>query len=139
MADQQAERGEDVMDKAQKAKAASIGIAQAIAAANKHVPGTVLEAEFEAEENQAFWEVEIATDDGTRMEVKVDSQTGGILSSEEKKLKGDQKSMQQGKGYKDQGSKGEHECCEGEGQGMGGGHMGGGHMKGGGMKGHMQE
>jgi len=73
------------------------------------------------------------------MEVKVDSQTGAILSSEEKKPKGDQKSMQQGKGHKHQGSKGEHECCEGEGQGMGGGHMGGGHMKGGGMKGHMQE
>ena len=139
MADQQVDSGQDVMDKAEKAKAASIGIAQAIAAANKHVPGTVLEAEFEVEANQAFWEVEIVTDEGTVMEVKVDSHTGAILSSEEEKPEDGQKPMRHGKGYKHQGSKDEHECCEGEGQGMGGGHMGGGHMKGGGMKGHMQE
>jgi len=137
MADQQAEPGRDVMDKAQKAKAASVGIAQAIAAANTHVPGTVLEAEFDAEENHAFWEVEIVTDDGKIMEVKVDSQTGAILSSEEEEPENDQKPMRQGKGDKHQGSKGEHECCEGD--GMGSGHMGGKHMGGGGMKGHMQE
>jgi mono/diheme cytochrome c family protein len=137
MADQQAESGKDVMDKAQKAKAASIGIAQAIAAASNHVPGTVLEAEFEVEEDQALWEVKIVTDDGTLMEVNVDSQTGSILSSEEEKPEDDQKPMRHGKGDKPQGSKGEHECCEGE--GMGSGHMGGEHMGGGGMKGHMQE
>jgi mono/diheme cytochrome c family protein len=97
MPGQQVEPGKDVMDKAEKAKAAFIGIAQAITAANNHVPGTVLEAEFDAEENQAFWEVEIVTDDGKIMEVKVDSQTGAILSSEEEKPKNDQKPMRQGK------------------------------------------
>ena len=137
MADQEAGPGKDVMDKAEKAKAASMGIAQAIAAANNHVPGTVLEAEFEVEEDQALWEVIIVTEDGTFMEVHVDSQTGSILSSEEKKSADDQKSMRKGKGDKHQGSKGEHECCEGE--GMGSRHMGGKHMGGGGMKGHMQE
>jgi len=147
MAGQQSEPGEDVMGKAEKAKAATIGIVQAIAAANNHVPGTVLEAEFEVEKDQAFWEVEIVTEDGKRMEVKVDSQTGSILSSEEEKPEDDQKPMRHGKGQKHQGGKGEHECCKGE--GMGDGHMGGGGMKGGCMdgggmeggcmKGHRQE
>jgi len=152
MAGQQTEPGEDVMDKAEKAKAAMIGIAQAIAAANNHVPGTVLEAEFEAEGDQAFWEVEIVTDDGKVMEVKVDSQTGAILSSEEEKPEDNQKPLRHGKGKMHQGEKGEHECCKGEGMSeghMGGGHMGGGDMKGGCMdgggmeggcmKGHKQE
>jgi hypothetical protein len=128
MADQQPKRGEDLMEKAAKAKAAPIGMGQAIAAANNHVPGTVLEAEFEAEDDQSFWEVEIVTDDGTLMEVKVDSQTGAILSSEEHKSKYDQQSMRQGTGHMHQGAKGEQGCCEGE--SMEGGCMGGGCMKG---------
>lgn len=142
MAGQQVDPGEAVMDKAAKAKAATIGIAQAVTAANNHVPGTVLEVEFQAEEDQGFWEVEIVTDDGKMMEVKVDSQTGAILSSEEEKPKDDQKPMRHGKGKKHHGLKGQHEGCEGE--GMGGGHMSGGGMKGGSMagecmKGHKQE
>ena len=152
MAEQQSEPDEDVRDKAKKAKVAVIGIAQAIAAANNYVAGTVLEAEFEAEEDQAFWEVEIVTDEGTVMEVKVDSQTGAILSSEEEKPEADRKPMRHGKGQKHQGAKGEHECCKGEGMAeghmggggmkggcMGGGQMGGGGMEGGCMKGHKQE
>jgi mono/diheme cytochrome c family protein len=57
MADHKSGPGMEVMDKVAKAKAASIGITEAIAAATRHVPGTVLEAEFEAEENQVLWEV----------------------------------------------------------------------------------
>jgi hypothetical protein len=123
--------------KAEKAKAASISITQAIAAANNHVPGTVLEAEFEAKEDQSFWEVEIATDDGKFMEIKVDSQTGAILSSEEEKPEHDQKHKRKQKGKRHQGSNGEHEGCEGG--SMCGGSMEGGHMGGGPMKGHKQE
>ncbi len=137
MADQQMKPSKGVMDKAEKAKAASIGIAEAIAAANKHVPGTVLEAEFEVKEEQSFWEVEIATDDGKLMEIKVDSQTGAILSSEEEKPEHDQKHKRKQKGKRHQGSNGEHEGCEGG--GMCGGSMEGGHMGGGPMKGHKQE
>jgi mono/diheme cytochrome c family protein len=137
MADQQMKPSEGVMDKAEKAKAASIGIAEAIAAANKHVPGTVLEAEFEVKEEQSFWEVEIATDDGKLMEIKVDSQTGAILSSEEEKPEHDQKHKRKQKGKRHQGSNGEHEGCEGG--SMCGGSMEGGHMGGGPMKGHKQE
>ena len=128
--------------KAEKAKAASIGIAEAIAAANNHVPGTVLEAEFEVEEDQVFWEVEIATDDGKLMEVKVDSQTGSILSSEEEKPDHDQKHKGKQKVKRHQGSKGEQEGCEGGCMGGGSmerGKMGSGHMGGGPMKGHTQE
>lgn len=135
MADQQTATGEEVIEKVEKAKAASIGIAQAIAAANTHVPGTVLEAEFEVEEDQAFWEVEIAADDGKVMEVKVDSQTGAILSSEEEKPDDNQKSLLEGKGNSHQPSKGEQGCCEGG--SMGGGHRRDGHMGGGDMGGPM--
>lgn len=151
MADQQSGPGGEVKDKAAKAKAASIGITEAIAAANTHVPGTVLEAEFESEENQVFWEVEIATEDGKLMEVNVDGQTGAILSSEEKKPKDGKNPMGHGKGRMHQESKaecghmGEGYMSDGGmkgghmgGEGMEGGHMGEGHMGGGGMKGgHM--
>jgi mono/diheme cytochrome c family protein len=125
------------MGKAEKAQAASIIITQAIAAANNHVPGTVLEAEFEAKEDQSFWEVEIATGDGKLMEVKVDSQTGAILSSEEEEPEYDKKHKRKQKGKGHQGSKGKHRG--GEGGGMGGGGMEGGQMGGGHMNGHKQE
>jgi len=127
MPDQQTDEGEEFKDKADKAKAASIGIAEAIAAATNHVPGTVLEAGFETEDDQAFWEVELVTDDDKLMEVKVDSQTGAILSSEEEKPENGQKPKRHGKGKKEKSMKGEDQCCDGE--GMDGGHM----------KGHMQE
>ncbi|MGD9852363.1 MAG: c-type cytochrome [Nitrospirales bacterium] len=126
MADHKVGPGGEVMDKMAKAKAASIGITEAIAAATNHVPGTVLEAEFEAEENQVFWEVEIATEDGKLMEINVDGQTGAILSSEEKKPKEGKKSRRHGKGKMQQESKGEHMG----GEGMKGVHMGGEDMKG---------
>ena len=132
MGDKQRKRGEDLMEKASKAKGASIDMGQAIVAANNYVPGTVLEAEFVAQEDQSFWEVEIVTDDGTLMEVNVDSQTGTILSSEEHQSKYDQQSMRQGSSRMHQGAKDEQECCEGE-------RMEGGCMRGGCMKGHQGE
>lgn len=132
MAEHTSGPGGEIMDKVEKAKGASIGITEAIAAAIKHVPGTVLEAEFEAEENQVFWEVEIATDDGKLLEINVDGQTGAILSSEEKKPKDGQKSRRHGKGKMQHESKGEPGCCEG-------GHMGEGHMGGGGRQGGYME
>jgi hypothetical protein len=84
-----------------------------------------------------FWEVEIATDDGKLMEVKVDSQTGSILSSEEEKPDHDQKHKGKQKGKRHQESKGAHKGYESE--GMGGGSMEGGHMGGGPMKDPTQE
>lgn len=130
-ADLLAGQASESMGNAEKAKAASISITQAIAAANNHVPGTVLEAEFEAKEDQSFWEVEIATDDGKLMEVKVDSQTGAILSLDEEKPEHTQKHQRKQKGKMHQGSKGDHEGCEG-------GCMGGGGMSGD-IKGHKME
>ena len=130
MADQQTGLGDgELQDKMAKAKAAPIGITEAIAAANAHVPGTVLEAEFEAEENQAFWEVEIATEGGKLMEIKVDHQTGAILSSEEKPIKDGKKPMRHGKGRMHQDPNAE-DGYMGSG-GMKGGHMGEGPMGGG--------
>ena len=130
MADQQTGLGDgELQDKMAKAKAAPIGITEAIAAANTHVPGTVLEAEFESEENQISWEVEIATEGGKLMEIKVDHQTGAILSSEEKPIKDGKKPMRHGKGRMHQDPNAE-DGYMGSG-GMKGGHMGEGPMGGG--------
>lgn len=44
----------ELREKIEKAKGASISIPQAIATANQKASGTVLEAEFEAEDDQTF-------------------------------------------------------------------------------------
>ena len=101
----------ELREKVEKTKGASISITQAIATANKKVPGTVLEAEFEAEDDQTFWEVKVSTDDGRVMEVKIDSQSGEVLSSGEKKPVQARKQMRKHKDTHHQGSEKEHACC----------------------------
>jgi uncharacterized membrane protein YkoI/mono/diheme cytochrome c family protein len=68
----------------QSAQAATISLMDAIAIAQREVKGTVIETKFEHEGERAFWKIEIATDDDRIMEVIVDSQSGAVLSSEEK-------------------------------------------------------
>jgi mono/diheme cytochrome c family protein len=70
--------------KVEKAKASAVSITDAIGIALQQTPGTVLEAEFEIEDGQALWEIEVATEDGRIMEILVDSQTGDIVTTEEK-------------------------------------------------------
>lgn len=101
----------EVKEKVEKAKGASISITQALATANEKVAGTVLEVEFEIENGRNFWEVEVGTSDGKMMEIKIDSQNGEVLSSEEKNLEEPQKQMGRHKGMQHHGSDKEHECC----------------------------
>jgi uncharacterized membrane protein YkoI/mono/diheme cytochrome c family protein len=104
------------MERIEKAKSAAISMTQAIATANQQVTGTVIEAGFEIEGGQAFWEVEVATEDGPIMKVAIDSQSGAVLSSEEiqetSKKKGHKNRMRMRKGQQ-HGLEKEQECCGG--------------------------
>lgn len=76
--------GEDeIKKKVEWASTAKVTIDQAVNAALKKVPGTVIEAELE-EVKRVTWEVEVVTDDGKVMEVLVDVDTGAVVSAEEK-------------------------------------------------------
>lgn len=60
-------------------KLAKISLLQAIAKAQKRVPGTVIEAELEVEHRYLIYEVEIITSAGEILEVIVDAGNGRIL------------------------------------------------------------
>jgi uncharacterized membrane protein YkoI len=64
------------------ADATSLTEEQVIEIALMEVPGNVTEIELEEDHGQAVYEVEILTDDGTEMEVKVAAGTGDILEIE---------------------------------------------------------
>jgi len=61
--------------------AAKLSMVEAIAAAKKQFPGQVLEAELEREDGQRVYEIEIASTTGVVTEIKVDAQSGDVLSS----------------------------------------------------------
>ena len=61
---------------------AKLSMEEAIAKAKTQFPGQVLEAELEREHGQAVYEIEIAGTTGAVTEVKVDEQSGEVLSSE---------------------------------------------------------
>ena len=61
---------------------AKLSMEEAIATAKAKFPGQVLEAELENEHGQAVYEIEIASTTGTVTEIKVDAQSGEMLSSE---------------------------------------------------------
>ena len=91
----------------------AINIQQAITAATKHVAGDAIEAEFETEEAQAFWEITIASDDGKVMEVHIDGESGNVLSVKEKSYEEKHKRMRKRKGKMGE-HKGDHEGCSKE-------------------------
>ena len=102
----------DPLKQAEQAASAAITIQQAITATTEQVPGTVIEAEFETKEANAFWEVTVASNDGKVLEVHIDSESGKVLSSEEKhyEKKGRQKRMRKRKGKMGEHDD-DHGCC----------------------------
>ncbi len=63
---------------------AKLSMEEAITTAKTKFPGQVLEAEFENEDGQAVYEIEIASTTGEMTEIKVDAQSGELLDSESK-------------------------------------------------------
>jgi len=61
---------------------ATLSLEEAIGKAKAKFPGQVLETELEREEGQAVYEIEIASTTGVVTEVKVDAQSGEVLSSD---------------------------------------------------------
>ena len=72
----------DSPDQGPNASSATLSMEKAIATAKAKFPGKVLEAEFEHEDGKAVYEIEIAGNTGEVMELKVDAQSGEVLSSE---------------------------------------------------------
>ncbi len=61
---------------------ATVSLEEAIGKAKAKFPGQVLETELESEEGKAVYEIEIASAASVVTEVKVDAQSGEVLSSE---------------------------------------------------------
>lgn len=61
---------------------AKLSMEEAIATAKTKFPGQVLEAELETEHGQAVYEIEIAGTTGAVTEIKIDAQSGELLSSD---------------------------------------------------------
>jgi mono/diheme cytochrome c family protein len=104
---------EDSLKQAEQAAGAAIHIQQAITAATEHVSGSAIEAEYETEEGQAFWEITIVSDDGKLLEVNIDSENGNVLSVEEKSPEEKHKRMRKRKGKMGE-HEGDHEGCSKE-------------------------
>jgi uncharacterized membrane protein YkoI len=60
---------------------ARISLTQAIAVAERHVPGNAVGVELEQRDGRAFYEVEVASA-GRTVEVKVDSADGSVIGAE---------------------------------------------------------
>lgn len=78
------EKGEKSKDKAAMAAAAKISIEQAIKTASDKMPGKIIEAELEHKNGKLVWEIEIVKD-GHVTELHVDSATGDVIASKDKK------------------------------------------------------
>jgi uncharacterized membrane protein YkoI len=61
---------------------AKISLVEAINIAEQATGGKSSEAEFEMEDGQAIYEVEVRMTDGTEIEVEIDAQSGTVLKQE---------------------------------------------------------
>ena len=77
-----AQSSESTHGQAEGQLTAKLSMEEAIATAKTKFPGQVLEAELENEEGKAVYEIEIASTNGVVTEIKVDAQTGELLSSD---------------------------------------------------------
>lgn len=71
----------DSADDRAEAKAAEVTVADAIAAALKHRPGTAVSAELDDEDSNPLWDIDILTSGGAWHSVQVDPGTGEVLGS----------------------------------------------------------
>jgi len=77
-----AQSSESTHGQAEGQLTAKLSMEEAITKAKTKFPGQVLETELENEDGQTVYEIEIAGTNGVVTEVKVDAQTGELLSSE---------------------------------------------------------
>lgn len=77
-----AHSSEDLQGQKEGLLTAKLSIEEAILTAKSKFPGQALEAEFENEKGKAVYEIEIASSTGAVTEVKVDAQSGELLSND---------------------------------------------------------
>ena len=77
-----AQSSESTHGQAEGQLTAKLSMEEAITKAKTKFPGQVLETELENEHGQAVYEIEIASTNGVVTEIKVDAQTGELLSSD---------------------------------------------------------
>ena len=77
-----AQSSESTHGQAEGQLTAKLSMEEAIATAKTKFPGQVLETELENEHGQTVYEIEIAGTNGVVTEIKVDAQTGELLSSD---------------------------------------------------------
>ena len=77
-----AQSSESTHGQAEGQLTAKLSMEEAITKAKTKFPGQVLESELENEDGQTVYEIEIAGTNGVVTEVKVDAQTGELLSSD---------------------------------------------------------
>ena len=70
------------MSEAQAATQAKLSYQQAGEAALQRVPGHVIGVEFDADHNQAVWEVEVVDANGDVHELEIDANSGEVVKQE---------------------------------------------------------
>ncbi len=73
---------EETHEQGEGVSPATLSMEEAIATAKTKFPDQVLEAELEHEQGKAVYEIEIASTTGMVTEIKVDAQSGELLSSD---------------------------------------------------------
>lgn len=58
-------------------------LAEAVADLLKRYPGRIIEVEFERDDGEAVYELELVTEDGRLIDAEVDARTGAVLEVEE--------------------------------------------------------
>ena len=77
-------KGEDSKQLVAMAMAAHITIEEAMKTALENFPGKVIQAELEMKQDKTVWEVEVLTAEQTIMAVYIDSDSGSVITTEEK-------------------------------------------------------
>jgi uncharacterized membrane protein YkoI len=83
-AEKNKQKEEDAKEGLAMAMAAKIGIEEAIKTALENFPGKVVEVDLEKKQERIVWEIGILTAERGIMSVYVDSDTGSVITTEEK-------------------------------------------------------
>lgn len=88
------EKGEDATQVVAMAQTATVTIEQAIKTAVENFPGKVVEAELGQNHGKTAWEVEILTSEQGVMVVRIDAESGSVITTEQKTAPGNSQAQE---------------------------------------------
>lgn len=88
------EKGEDATEVVAMAQTATVSIEQAIKTAVENFPGKVVEAELGQKHGKTAWEVEILTSEQGVMVVRIDAESGSVITTEQKTAPGNSQAQE---------------------------------------------